>query len=125
MFLLNHVVCNSLNYETLHSRLTGQQTDISPLLCFCWWEPVCYKLNESQFPSNTREGRGHFVGISENVGHVMTFEVLSDDTKRVIHRSVLHSAVHIQSQGPLNLRLDPLKGGGISPPPKPHPQIST
>jgi hypothetical protein len=52
--------------------LTGSTPDISPLLSFQWWEPVYFKLDDASFPSDSRERRGHFVGISEHVGHAMT-----------------------------------------------------
>ena len=54
---------------------------------FHWWQPVYYKLDDSDFPSDSREKRGRFVGISEHVGHALTYKILTDDTKRVIHRS--------------------------------------
>ena len=41
------------------------------------------------FPSDTREKRGKFVGIAEHVGHVMTFRILSDDTRQIIDRSLV------------------------------------
>ena len=59
-----------------------------------FWEPVYYKLDDSDFPSDSREKRGHFVGISESVGHAMTFKILTDDTLKVIHRSNVRSALN-------------------------------
>jgi hypothetical protein len=67
------------------STILKKRYDISPLLCFHFWEPVYYKLDDSDFPSDSREKRGHFVGISESVGHAMTFKILTDDTLKVIH----------------------------------------
>jgi hypothetical protein len=34
---------------------TGSTPDISPLLQFTWWEPVYYKVDDSDFPSETHE----------------------------------------------------------------------
>ena len=45
-----------------------------------------------KFPSETVEGHGHFVGISEHVGNTMTFKILTSDTNKVIYRSVVRSA---------------------------------
>jgi hypothetical protein len=75
---------------------TGSTNDISPLLCFHFWEPVYYKFDDSDFPSDSREKRGHFVGISESVGQAMTFKILAltDDTLKVIHRSNVRSALN-------------------------------
>jgi hypothetical protein len=63
----------------------GSTNDISPLLCFHFWEPVYYKFDDSDFPSDSREKRGHVVGIGESVRHAMTFKILTDDTLKVIH----------------------------------------
>jgi hypothetical protein len=72
----------------------GSTNDISPLLCFHFWEPVYYKLDNSDFPSDSREKSGHFVGISKSVGHAMTFKILTDDTLKVIHQSNVRSALN-------------------------------
>jgi hypothetical protein len=63
----------------------GSTNDISPLLCFHFWEPVYYKLDDSDFPSDSREKRRHFVGISKSVRHAMTFKILTGDTLKDIH----------------------------------------
>jgi hypothetical protein len=84
----------------------GSTNDISPLLCFHFWEPVYYKLDNSDFLSDSREKCGHFVGISESVRHAMTFKILTDDTLKVIHRSNVRLALNPHAK---NLRLDPLE----------------
>jgi hypothetical protein len=87
--------------------LKGSIPNISPIFCYSWYQPVYYKVDDSDFPSKTREERGHFVGIAENVGHAMTFKILTDDTNKVVNWS------NVRSAGlPLehNLRLDPLCG---------------
>ena len=48
--------------------------------------------DDSNFPSETIEGHGHFVGIAEHVGNAMTFKILTSDTNKIIHRSVVRSA---------------------------------
>ena len=48
--------------------------------------------DSSKFPSETVEGHGHFVGISEHVGNVMTFKIITSDTNKVIYSSVVRSA---------------------------------
>jgi hypothetical protein len=70
----------------------GSTQDISPLLHFYWWEPVYFKVDDAVFPSSSREERGHFVGISTNVGHAMTYKILCDTSLTVLHRSNLRSA---------------------------------
>jgi hypothetical protein len=41
----------------------------------------------TDFPSDSREKCGHFIGISKSVRHTMTFKILTDDTLKVIHPS--------------------------------------
>ncbi|MEL7196229.1 MAG: reverse transcriptase domain-containing protein [Bacteroidota bacterium] len=85
-FLLNHTYCQSINAIPMQC-LTGSTPDISPLLRFYFWQPVLCLVNDSHFPSESREERGHFVGIAENVGHSMTFKILSDKSQKIICRS--------------------------------------
>jgi hypothetical protein len=89
------------------TRLTGSTHDISPLLRYHWWEEVFYKIDDNPFPSESREGKGHFVGISEHVGHAMTFKILTIDTKKIIHRSGVRTAL---DQAAPNLRADLFDG---------------
>jgi hypothetical protein len=110
--LLNNTWCEGVDDIPIRMS-TGSTNDISPLLCFHFWEPVYYKFDDSDFPSDLREKRGHFVGISESVGHAMTFKILTDDTLKVIHRSNVRSALNLHAK---NLRLDPLEPGDVATP---------
>jgi len=106
-FLLNSTFSAQLKCTPLFA-LTGSTNDISMMLYFYFWQPVYFKHGESTgFPSESKESRGHFVGFAENVGHVMTFKVLTDDTQKVLYRSAIRSAIE---PGEQNLRLDPLGG---------------
>ena len=91
VFVLNHTFCDTIKGVPLQ-RLNGQTTDISPLLCFRFWEEVYYMHDDPRFTSETVEGHGYFVGIAESVGNAMTFKILTSDTKKVIFRSVVRSA---------------------------------
>ena len=85
--------------------LTGVTPDISSLLHFDWYEPVYYKTEESHFPSISNEKSGCFVGISEHVGHALTFMILTDKIQKIICPSVVWSA---NSPVATNLRADPI-----------------
>ena len=79
VFILNNTASPMLNYISPSTYLTGTSTNnISPMLRFYWWEPIYYKLDDYHFPSESRELRGRFVGIAENVGHAMTIKVLTE-----------------------------------------------
>jgi hypothetical protein len=55
------------------------------------FEPVLYLDPVSKFPE-TIEKPGHFVGLADNVGDVMTFKIMKNDLITVLHRSVVRSA---------------------------------
>jgi hypothetical protein len=105
-FILNYTFNAAVNGVPINIA-TGTTNDISVLLRFHWWEPVYYKVDDSDFPSDSREESGHFVGISEHVGHAMTYKILADKTNKVVHRSNVRSALPGKAR---NLRIDPLGG---------------
>ena len=53
-FILNHTVTSKLKWCTPLEILTGNKPNISPLLRFYWWQTVYYKIDDSDFPSDTR-----------------------------------------------------------------------
>jgi hypothetical protein len=52
--------------------------------------------------TESSEIHGRFVGFSKNVGHALTFKILTDNTQKIIH----HSQVRLASDGENNLKLD-------------------
>jgi hypothetical protein len=86
--------------------------DICPILRFYWWGTVYFKVDDSPFPSTSHKGHGHFVGISPNVGHAMTYKILCDKSLTILHRSNVCSAGNPSDP---NLRLDPLDGENLPP----------
>ena len=112
-FVLNFTASAALNWRTPTEVLTGSTPDISPLLRFAWWDPVYYMMDDSSFPSDSRERRGRFVGISEHVGHAMTYMILTDDINKIIHRSNVRTALDSTTQ---NKRVDPPSGEKYQPP---------
>ena len=99
--LYNHLYDDTLKQVPL-TALLGITVDISALLCFHFWQKVHYKHVESTFPSQTTEGIGHIVGISEHVGNSLTWMVLTEDTNKILYRSV----VRPHSDDDPNLRAD-------------------
>ena len=86
-------------------KCIGPTADIIPLLRFSWYQQLYYTVDNSDFPSDTREKKVHFIGICEHVGHTLAFKVLTDDTSKIINLSNVRSAgIPLE----YNLRLDPL-----------------
>ena len=113
--LLNATASPALGGLTPLQALTGQVPDISHFLHFSFWEPIYYKVDESEpdhrFPSQSNEKRGHWVGFAENKGDQLTWKILTDDTNTIIIRSAVRSATKTSP----NLRLDPQVLYGVTP----------
>ena len=77
-------------WKTPISVRHGYTPDISAYLQFQYWEKVYFKIDE-QSPES-KEAPGYWLGVSETVGDLMTFDIWSDRTKRVIQRSAVRSA---------------------------------
>jgi len=90
-FVMNHTAHESLGWRTPIEWLLGFTPDISVLLEFIFWQPVYYLLYDKG-EDNPEERLGRFVGISENVGHSMTFKILSE-SNQIIHRASVRSAM--------------------------------
>ena len=92
-FVMNHAAVDSLNNRAPIETLTGNTPDISPIMQHQFFEEVCFSNVEASNTLGTEdEQAGWFVGISENVGHSMTFLVMSKETLKVIHRASLRRA---------------------------------
>ena len=104
---MNHTVTAKLQWRTPLERTTVTTPDISPLLRFYWCQKVYYKIDDSDFPSDTRGKQGHFVGIVEHVGHAMTFKILIDDTHKIIYGSNIRNTEDLNTP---NLSLDLFDG---------------
>ena len=106
IFIMNRTALQSINWRTPYERLYGNTPDISMIYRFKFFESVYVKRDESrggkQFPSSSNEIAGRFVGFSEDVGHGMTYIVLTDNTKKLLYRS----RVKLASISP-NLRIQP------------------
>ena len=90
----------NLDWQTPLYVLTGVTTDISALLYFRFWEPVYFATGDSLkyngkpgFPSETSEAKGNFVGFGESVGDTLAYKILTEDTKKIIYRSYVWSAL--------------------------------
>ena len=91
--VMNMTSEKSLGWRTPLEVLTGQTTDISIALIFVFWDKVIVSRYEDSSYSGglgtvkESEISGRFVGFSWNVGHALTFLILTDDTRKIISRS--------------------------------------
>ena len=106
--VMNHTSERSLNWRPPLEVLTGQTIDISIILVFLFWDVVCVSRHHDKEcrgqigSKKSSEMRGHFVGFSHDVGHALTFKVLTCDANKIIHQSRLRLA----KDGENNLKLD-------------------
>ena len=107
--VMNRTAEESLGWRPPLEVLTGETQDISILLCFMFWDVVYVPTYENtQMGEKENEICGRFVGFAWNVGHALTFRILTDDTQKLIDRS----RVRLAKVGENNLRLD-VKSGAV------------
>lgn len=109
-FLLNHTYNSTLKTVPLIA-LTGSTPDVSVLLRFYFWQPVLYKREDYDFPSESPEGFGNIVGVSEHVGPALCWKILTADTHQVIFRSQVRPFTATDP----NLRAAPTDGESSTP----------
>ena len=90
-FLMSRTWNDTINNVPI-TALTGATVDISVLLRFYFWQRVYYLKEDNTFPSESKEGYGRIVGISEHVGNALTWKILTEDTHKVIYRSRVRPA---------------------------------
>ena len=89
--------------------LTGITPEISIILLFTFYQSVFYATYDQNFPSESEERAGYWVGFGEHCGDAMTHKILDHDTQKIICRS----AVSPKKSSTPNHRLAP-HGGEVS-----------
>ena len=90
--IMNHTAEETLGWRPPLEVLTGRTIDISPFLYFLFWDKVYFERYDDESYSNqigdrkSSEVPGRFVGIAWNVGHAITFKVLTEDSRRILCR---------------------------------------
>jgi hypothetical protein len=107
MFVMNHLANPALDWDIPLQRLTGNTVDISIILRFPFWHKVYAQAIDPTYPTDTKEQLCYMVGFSENVGHAMTYKLLTCDTHKIIHHSSIRSA---EDPSAVNVRAAPLDG---------------
>ena len=74
-YLLNHISCAALDVKIPLFALTAITPDISIILLFTFYQPVFYATYDQNFPSQSEERAGYWVGFGEHHCDAMTIEV--------------------------------------------------
>ena len=90
--LFNHLAQETAGNITPLQAAHGQQPDISKFLSFYWWQPVYYRVESPQFPSQSKERRGRWAGPCLHKGDELTFWILDDETGQLLPRSDVRAA---------------------------------
>ena len=75
--------------------------DISAYLNFYFYQPVLYSI-DNNWPSESPETSGRWMGGAHNVGDALTYKILTDGTKKIIY----HSAIRLRDDKDPNNCLD-------------------
>ena len=110
-YLLNCIACTAFEGKRSLLALIGRSItpDISIILLLTFYQPVFYAKYDQNFPSESEERAGYWVGFEEHCGNAMTHKVLDRDTLKIIYRS----AVRPKKSSTPNHRLAP-HGGEVS-----------
>ena len=87
----------------------GITPDMSIILLFTFYQPVFYATYDQNFPSESEERAGYWVGFGEHCGDAMTHKLLDHETQKMIYRC----AVRLKKSSTPNHRVAP-HGGEVS-----------
>ena len=73
-------------------KVTGFVQDTSKCLYYHWWQPVYYLDHNAAYPSQSREKLGRWCGWADDHGDILTYWILTDDTKQLIPASDIRPA---------------------------------
>ena len=88
-YLLNHIFCVALDDKIPLFVLTGITPDISIILLFTFYQPVFYATYDQNFPSESEERAGYWVGFGEHCGDAITHKLLDHETQKSIYTSAV------------------------------------
>src|SRR5210317_962225 len=79
-----------LGWKTPISVCHGYTPEISAYLLYQFWEPIYFKIDK-KYPS-TKELEERWLGVNKTVGDILTYDILSLSSMKVIQRSSIWSA---------------------------------
>jgi hypothetical protein len=105
---MNLTASRTLNWKAPLQCLTDQVPDTSIFMLFEFYDEVYFKHpadasdDNTSYPARLTEKKGYFVGFSKHVGRALTYKILTNDTRKVLHRSVI-----CRASDQRNLQIDP------------------
>ena len=79
-YLLNHIACTALDGKIPLFVLSGIASNISIILLFTFYQPVCYATHDQHFHSESEERTAYWVDIWEYCGDAMTKKLLNTES---------------------------------------------
>ena len=79
-----------LGWKTPMEKRHHQPPDISAFFQFRFWERIYFKIDDKH--PKSKEAPGYWMGVSDDVGDLITFTIWSDTTKKVLQRSAVRTA---------------------------------
>ena len=86
--ILNLASSPTLEGRNSIEKSLGHTMDISPYICYEWWEDVYYLDYEDPYFPDSKEKFGKFCGPSKNCGDLLTFKIYVPSSHQIIHCSV-------------------------------------
>ena len=84
----NHVANAQIDNMAPITKAKNQPVDVSKCLHFRWLEPVCFRQCDGEsFPSSNNERAGWWVGLAEDIGNVLCYQILDAETLKVVNHS--------------------------------------
>src|SRR5210317_1054222 len=84
-----HNICYDPTLGTTpEQRRHGVTPEILSFLQHRFWDPILYYDHEAAWPE-TKERSGRWVGLAENIGDVLTYWIIDDQSKQLLARSVV------------------------------------
>jgi hypothetical protein len=112
--LLNHLVNPNLDDLPPLTKMYGVTIDILAFLNFYFYQPVYYVV-DNHWPLESPEKSRRWVGVAHNVGHALTYKILTDDTKKIIYHWASAVRPH-DDEDLVNNHLEPFGGSQIDKP---------
>ena len=74
--------------------LTGRSPGMNAIIHIDWYMLTYYQHEDNSYPLEPTKQFGHFVGISEHIGHTLMYKLRTENSQKIIYRSMICSAIN-------------------------------